>query len=72
MAGAYPAAMAVKKNKHVEEWNGLREITDKTFEFNFSDAPTFVICLMVIPFFLYTVTRNEYLDKGDRRYKDII
>jgi hypothetical protein len=56
----------------VEEWNGLREITDKTFEFNFSDAPTFVICLMVIPFFLYTVTRNEYLDKGDRRYKDII
>ena len=27
MAGAYPASMACKKNKFIEEWNGQREIT---------------------------------------------
>jgi hypothetical protein len=31
MAGAYPADMACKKNKFIEEWNGQREITEKRF-----------------------------------------
>ena len=70
MAG-YPADFACKKNKYVEEWNGLREITEKTFQFNFQDLPTFVACLVLVPLGLYYGTRQEFLDRDDRRYKDI-
>lgn len=39
MAGAFPASMTVKKNKYMEEWNGKREITEKTFGVDFGGAP---------------------------------
>jgi DNA replicative helicase MCM subunit Mcm2 (Cdc46/Mcm family) len=29
--GPYPANLGVKKNKFVKEWNGRREITEKSF-----------------------------------------
>lgn len=72
MAGGFPARMAVKKNKFVEEWNGKREITEKTFGIEFGDVPTFLFTIVIFPYAIYTWTRTEFLNKGDRRYKDLV
>lgn len=64
--------MAVQKNKFVEEWNGKREITEKTFGIEFGDVPTFVMTILVFPYTIYTWTRSEFHAKGDRRYQDVI
>jgi hypothetical protein len=64
--------MAVKKNKFMEEWNGKREITEKTFTVDFDGAPILVLYLMIIPYGIYTWTRSEFLSGGDRRYKEIV
>jgi hypothetical protein len=72
MAGGYPADMAVKKNKFIEEWNGKREITERSFVLDSAGAPILVIFLMVIPYGIYTLARSEFLKKGDRRYKNIL
>jgi hypothetical protein len=69
MAG-FPARYGVKKNKFVEEWNGKREITEKTFAVEFSSVPTLVLYLMLFPFGVYTLSRSELKSRGDRRYKD--
>ena len=60
--------MAVQKNKFVEEWNGKREITEKTFGIEFGDVPTFIMTLIVFPYAIYTLTSAEFKSKGDRRY----
>lgn len=70
-AGGFPARMAVQKNKFVEEWNGQREITEKTFKIDFADVPTFVMTILVFPYTVYTWTRSEFKNKGDRRYQNI-
>ena len=72
MAGGYPADMAVKKNKFMEEWNGKREITEKTFKVGSEELPTFVITVLLIPYGIYTWTRSEFLNGTDRRYKDVV
>ena len=64
--------MAVKKNKYLEEWNGKREITEKTFGVDFDGAPVLVFYLMVIPYGIYTWSRSEFLSNGDRRYKELV
>ena len=71
MAGGDPS-MAVKKNKYMEEWNGRREITYLTFQFNFKDVPKFLIWLVGFPLFVYTTSRQELIMSGERRYQDII
>ena len=71
-AGGFPARMAVQKNKFVEEWNGQREITEKTFSFEFADVPKFLLGLVLFPYGIYTWTRSEFISKGDRRYKDLV
>lgn len=71
-AGGFPPSMAVKKNKFMEEWNGKREITEKTFTVDFDGAPILVLYLMIIPYGIYTWTRSEFLSGGDRRYKEIV
>jgi hypothetical protein len=71
MAG-FPASYGVKKNKYVEEWNGKREITEKTFGVEFSSAPTLFFYLLVVPYGIYTWSRSELINSGDRRYKDIV
>jgi hypothetical protein len=70
MAG-YPASYGVKKNKYVEEWNGKREITEKTFGIEFNSAPTLFFYLVVVPYGIYTWSRSELINSGDRRYQDI-
>ncbi|GAX27028.1 hypothetical protein FisN_9Lh344 [Fistulifera solaris] len=72
MAGGFPANMAVKKNKFMEEWNGKREITEKSFEVNFANIPTLVMTLLVVPYGIYTWSRSEFLNgSDDPRYKDL-
>jgi len=73
MAGGagYPPNMAARKNKYMEEWNGRREITTQSFEFNFSDVPTFLIWVVLFPYGVYTVARVDMLNSGERRYKDL-
>ena len=72
MAGGFPANMAVKKNPVVEEWNGKREITEKSFEVTFNSLPTLMIYVLVVPLGIYTWTRSEFQSRGDRRYKDLV
>jgi hypothetical protein len=75
MAGAFPARMAVKKNPFVEEWNGKREITEKTFKVGFAEVPTLVFYLMVLPYGAYAWSRAEFLNRvkggDDPRYKEL-
>ena len=70
-AGGFPARMAVKKNKFIEEWNGKREITEKTFAMDFGDVPTFLLMIVIFPYGVYTWTRSEFLNRGDPRFKDV-
>jgi hypothetical protein len=72
MAGGFPADMAVKKNKFMEEWNGQREITDLSFQLNFDNAPLLIFYLMIVPYGIYTWCRSEFINGTDRRYKDVV
>ena len=71
MAGGFPAEMGVKKNRFIEEWNGQREITEKTFTVGLAEAPTLIIYLMLVPYGIYTWCRSEFVNGTDRRYKDV-
>ena len=70
--GPIPASYKVKKNKFVEEWNGRREITEKTFAPSGSEVASIFFYVAVIPYGLYSLMRAEFQAKGDRRYKDCI
>ena len=64
--------MGVKKNLAIEEWNGLREITDKTFEFNVDECRQIFIFAVLFPYFVYSVTRYEFIKSGERHVQDVI
>ena len=51
--------MDVKKNKHVEEWNGKREITEKTFEFDSTSVPWLLGTMLAFPAFVWYWTADE-------------
>jgi hypothetical protein len=70
--GPIPARYKVKKNKYVEEWNGKREITEKTFTVDTTMAANLLLYVVVLPYGAYTLTRAEFQSKGDRRYKDCV
>jgi hypothetical protein len=70
--GPIPARYKVKKNKYVEEWNGKREITEKTFTVDETMAANLLLYVVVLPYGVYTLTRSEFQSKGDRRYKDCV
>lgn len=72
MAGGFNPNMKVKKNKFMEEWNGKREITERSFSVDFDSAPTLIFYVFVIPYGVYTWSRSEFLSKGDRRYKELV
>lgn len=67
--GPYTDAMHVKKNKFVEEWNGRREITEQAFEVGPKNIVSILVCCLAIPYGIYTMTRNELMERGDPRYK---
>lgn len=68
--GPFCESMHVKKNKYVEEWNGRREITEKAFEVNPDTLPAIILCCLVFPFGVYSLTRRELIIKGDPRFKN--
>lgn len=70
--GPIPANYKVKKNKFVEEWNGRREITERSFEAKPEVVLSLVFYVAILPFGCYLLTRSEFQSKGDRRYKDCI
>mmetsp|Transcript_22771 Transcript_22771/g.33444 ORF Transcript_22771/g.33444 Transcript_22771/m.33444 type:complete len:97 (+) Transcript_22771:129-419(+) len=69
--GGFDHKFFVKKNKFVEEWNGRREITEKAFDMTSDKVPTVLLTLIVFPFAIYSATRTELINSGDRRYKDV-
>lgn len=72
MAGGHPAKMAIKKNMYLEEWNGKREITERTFEINGIDIPRLVFFVMIVPFGIYSWSRSELINaQRDHRYKEV-
>ncbi len=72
MAGGFPSNLKVKKNKFVEEWNGKREITERSFEVQQGLLPTIFVTLILIPAGVYYLTRGEFVSSGHRRYKDMV
>lgn len=70
--GPISANYKVKKNGFIEEWNGRREITERSFEATSSTVLGLVVCVVVLPYGIYSLTRAEFQSKGDRRYKDCI
>ena len=72
MAGGFPSKLRVKKNKFVEEWNGKREITEKSFKFDQEKYPSVLVTLIFIPLGIYLLVRREMATTGDRRYKNTI
>mmetsp|Transcript_26761 Transcript_26761/g.65072 ORF Transcript_26761/g.65072 Transcript_26761/m.65072 type:complete len:95 (+) Transcript_26761:94-378(+) len=68
--GPIPASYKVKKNKFIEEWNGRREITEKSFTARPQRVLSLVFYVVVLPYGAYALTRSEFHSKGDRRYKD--
>ena len=71
MADGEYAALACKKNKYMEEWNGRREITTESFEMNFKDVSKFIVWIVLFPYGIYTAVRTEFILSGARRYKDV-
>jgi hypothetical protein len=72
MAGGFSSDLKVKKNKFVEEWNGKREITEKSFEVQQGTLPVILVTLILIPYGIYSLTRAEFVSSGHRRYKDMV
>ena len=70
--GPIPYSYKVKKNKYVEEWNGRREITEKSFTADVGKVASIFFYVVVLPYGIYTLTRSEFHSKGDRRYKDCV
>ncbi|CAB9529262.1 expressed unknown protein [Seminavis robusta] len=62
----------LKKNKFVEEWNGRREITEKTFKAKYANFHYFLFFGFGAPAGVYFWSRSEMHNKGDRRYQDVL
>lgn len=62
----------LKKNKFIEEWNGRREITEKTWRAKWSNLHMFALWGIGTPGAIYFWTRSEAMNKGDRRYADVL
>ena len=50
----------VKKNAHVEEWNGRREITEKTFDVGRPrTVATLLATIVAFPFVVHHIVKSE-------------
>jgi hypothetical protein len=70
--GPIPAKYKVKKSYFIEEWNGRREITEKSFTARPDKVLSIFFYVFVLPYGVYSLTRSEFQNKGDRRYKDCV
>eukprot|EP00617_Octactis_speculum_P014532 CAMPEP_0185766832 /NCGR_PEP_ID=MMETSP1174-20130828/39067_1 /TAXON_ID=35687 /ORGANISM="Dictyocha speculum, Strain CCMP1381" /LENGTH=105 /DNA_ID=CAMNT_0028450681 /DNA_START=21 /DNA_END=338 /DNA_ORIENTATION=+ len=55
----------VKKNFFVEEWNGKREITEKTFDYTSTNVPMLIATLAVFPAFVFALCKTELQNSGN-------
>jgi hypothetical protein len=72
MAGGFPSKMKAKKNKFVEEWNGMRENTEHHFEVTQQNVPQIILALIVFPACVYWGTRTEMKNRGERRVENLV
>jgi len=70
--GAFPRNLGVKKNYYIEEWNGRREITEKSFRPTGKTVPWIVLLGVIFPYGFYAITKDELSKTGGRRYKDMV
>lgn len=42
-----------------QEWNGRREITEKTFKFDGNTVPSLLFLALLFPGFIYVVMKDE-------------
>ena len=50
---------SLRANKHLEEWNGLREITEYNFEYTGSSLTSLFTYLVAFPGLIYLVCKEE-------------
>ena len=62
--------MGVKKNKHCEEWNNLREDTHKTWEFNAFTTPRVLLAIPVAGLFFHYVAKADLEIDDDLSVKE--
>uniref|UniRef100_A0A7S1UQC5 Uncharacterized protein n=1 Tax=Grammatophora oceanica TaxID=210454 RepID=A0A7S1UQC5_9STRA len=67
----YPANMKAQPNKWVDEWNGLKEITEYTFEVTQGNVGHLLLWAVAFPVWTYWYTRDEFCRYGDRRFKEL-
>mmetsp|Transcript_5681 Transcript_5681/g.10018 ORF Transcript_5681/g.10018 Transcript_5681/m.10018 type:complete len:95 (+) Transcript_5681:57-341(+) len=70
--GPFPYKLNVNKNKFCEEWNGRREITERSFEANGKTVPAIILLAGLVPYGVYRACRAELEATGGRRYKDMV
>mmetsp|Transcript_33551 Transcript_33551/g.48596 ORF Transcript_33551/g.48596 Transcript_33551/m.48596 type:complete len:94 (-) Transcript_33551:574-855(-) len=68
--GGFSPGMWAKKNKFVEEWNGRREITEKSFELNNKTVPTLIMTCLLFPAFVWKTTAHELHKTGGPSFQD--
>ena len=60
-----------QKNKFIEEWNGTREITEKTWTIDGSNVVSLVVSVVVFPTICYTLMKSELADKYKKEGRDV-
>jgi len=60
-----------QKNKFIEEWNGTREITEKTWTIDGSNAVSLIVSLIVFPTFCYSLMKSELAEKYRKEGRDV-
>mmetsp|Transcript_1402 Transcript_1402/g.4301 ORF Transcript_1402/g.4301 Transcript_1402/m.4301 type:complete len:80 (-) Transcript_1402:366-605(-) len=51
--------MDIKKNYFVEEWNGKREITEKSFDYTWTNTPVLIATLFLFPAGVYFLCKGQ-------------
>ena len=70
--GPFPYNLNVRKNKFIEEWNGRREITEKSWTASGKNIPWVVFMTIVFPYGTYALFKSELEKTGGPRYKDMV
>jgi|TARA_B110000971_G_C19768066_1_gene389540 hypothetical protein len=64
--------MGLQKNKFVEEWNGKREMTEKSFELGPSNVPILLLTVVAAPCFVAYWTGDEMNQRPEFAGKTMI
>ena len=67
----YGSGSFFQKNKFIEEWNGTREITEKTWTIDGSNVVSLVVSVVIFPTICYTLMKSELADKYKKEGRDV-